>query len=87
MAEPVNLFTIASFFMDDPNLVKKGLNSFESGRVRSVSVSGDGMLIGKIGASMRKKVYDVKVRYAVGLRCTIAVTLPALLGRYKSTIC
>ena len=85
MAEPVNLFTIASFFMDDPNLVKKGLNSFESGRVRSVSVSGDGMLIGKIGASMRKKVYDVKVRYAV--RCTIAVTLPALLGRYKSTIC
>lgn len=63
MSEPVNLFTITHFFMDEPNAVKKGLNSFESGRVASVTVSSDGFVLGKVGASMKKKVYDVKIPY------------------------
>ena len=61
MSEPVNMFTIALFFMDDPNLVKKGLNSYESGRVKSVTVAEDCEVVGRIGASMKKKVYDVRV--------------------------
>jgi len=59
--EPVNLFTITSFFHDEPNVVKKGLNSYESGRICYVCVGDNGVIVGKVGASMKKKVYDVKV--------------------------
>jgi hypothetical protein len=67
------LITIASFFMDNPNLVKKGLYSFESERVRSLSVSGDGMWIWKIGASMRKSLLCEG-----SIRHTVAATFNAL---------
>ena len=61
MSEPVNLFTITSFFKDDPNMVKKGLNSFDSGRILSVKVADDGMVAARVKASMKNKVYDVQV--------------------------
>jgi len=53
MAEPANLFTITAFFKADPNCVKKGLNSYESGRLCSVTVLEDGVLVGKV---VKKKV-------------------------------
>lgn len=59
----MNLFTITAFFKDDPNCVKKGLNSYESGRVQLVIISEDGVIVGRVGASMKKKHYEVKVRY------------------------
>ena len=61
MSEPVNLFTITSFFKDDPNMVKKGLNSVDSGRIISVKISDDGMMAARVKASMKNKVYDVQV--------------------------
>ena len=62
MAESVNLFIITEFFKGEANRVKKGLNSCESGRVCSITLSEDGVILGKVGASMKKKVYDVRVR-------------------------
>ena len=59
--------------MDEPNAVKKGINTFESGRVASVCVSSDGFVLGKVGTSVKKKLYDVKVPHSLHLfmRCFI----------------
>ena len=35
-------------FKADPNCVKKGLNSYESGRLCSVTVLEDGVIVGKV---------------------------------------
>ncbi|XP_062860150.1 uncharacterized protein LOC134322724 isoform X1 [Trichomycterus rosablanca] len=61
MAEPVNLFTITSFFSEAPLRVKKGLNSFNSNRVISVSVLPGGIFKGRVQASMKKMIYEVEV--------------------------
>ena len=61
MSEPVNLFTITSFFRKEPLRVKKGLNAFNSNRVVNVSVLPGGIIKGKIQASMKQKVYQVEV--------------------------
>ena len=55
MSEPVDLFTITSFFKDDPLRVKKGFNAFNSDRVVNVTVLPGGVIKGKIQASMRNK--------------------------------
>lgn len=61
MAEPVNLFTITSFFSEAPLRVIKGLNSFNSDRVMSEAVLPGGIIKGSVQASMKKKVYEVGV--------------------------
>ncbi len=61
MAEPVNLFTITSFFSEAPARVKKGLNSFNSNRVASVAVLPDGVIKGSVQASQKKSMYEVEV--------------------------
>ncbi|CAL8293050.1 unnamed protein product [Arctogadus glacialis] len=60
MAEPVNLFTITSFFSETPERVKKGLNSFHSNRVVNVAVLPRGVIKGSVQASQKKKVYEVE---------------------------
>ena len=70
MSEPVNLFTITHFY-GLTKCCEKGLNSFESGRVASVNVSCDGFTLGKVGASMKKNLYDVKVPFRVCRRSEI----------------
>lgn len=52
----MNLVTITAFFKADPNCVKKGLNSYESGRLCSITVLEDGVIVGKVGATVKKKV-------------------------------
>lgn len=61
MAEPVTLFTITSFFSEVPIRVKKGLNSFNSSKVVSVTVLPGGIIKGSVQASMKKKIYNVEV--------------------------
>lgn len=61
MTEPVNLYTITSFFGEAPLRVKKGLNAFNSGHVLSVVVQPGGIFRGKVQASMKKKTYEVEV--------------------------
>ena len=66
MAEPVNLFTITSFFSETPERVKKGLNSFHSNRVVSV-VLPRGVIKGSVQASQKKKVYEVEVSWKLAV--------------------
>ncbi|CAL8269567.1 unnamed protein product [Arctogadus glacialis] len=66
MAEPVNLFTITSFFSETPERVKKGLNSFHSNRVVSVAVLPRGVIKVSVQASQKKKVYEVEVHVEEG---------------------
>ncbi|KAL0973601.1 hypothetical protein UPYG_G00206910 [Umbra pygmaea] len=61
MAEPVNLFTITSFFSESPYRDKKGLNAFNSNRVISVAVYSGGIIRGRVQASMKKRIYKVEV--------------------------
>ena len=73
MAEPVNLFTVTSFFSEEPLRVKKGLNAFNSGRVISVSLLPGGILKGKIQASMKKNIYEAEVSEQSGLAIGLAL--------------
>lgn len=60
--EPVTFYTVTAYFTDFPKSVQKGLNSYNSNRVITVSLMSGGSLTGKVQASMKKKSYDVEVR-------------------------
>ena len=68
MSEPVNWFTITELFKDDANCVKKGLNSCDSGRIDSITLSDDGVILGKVGV---ERPY---VRWKA-IKCNITVLL------------
>ena len=51
--EPVTFYTVTAYFSDFPKSVQKGLNSYNSNRVLSVSSMAGGCLRGKVQASMK----------------------------------
>ena len=61
------MFTVANFFSKDPGRVKKGLNSYNSNRIMSVTVLSDGVFRGIVQASQKKKNYNVEVSFSLSL--------------------
>ena len=58
----VSIFTIAALFSGEEKLIKKGENALKSGRLQKFSFDGTaGGLLADVKASMKDKVYKVKV--------------------------
>jgi hypothetical protein len=66
----IKFYHIAQFFGQDMNYLSRGENAYTSGHVQSVTFDGNVepvLLNGVVQASMKKRAYNVEVRYFIKL--------------------
>ena len=76
----LSITSLLSFFEEETKSIKKGENHFKSSHIESFAYS-DGVIRGRVHASMKKKVYKVTVckHLLVSILCIIWNFLQAFL--------